>query len=566
MDAPAGRPESETYSIQDLVALVLRGEVRIPAFQGELRWTPDDVLDLLDSVHRGFPIGTLLLWKRPAEAAGLELGPVHVDASAHASALWVVDGQQRLTSLVAVLMCPERVRPEHRLFEVFFDLRPEPPSAGPRPRSRRFVRRPDGGPMPETWLPMRVIVRPETLDGWIDAHLSDKELRRQARSMGTAFRERAVPACVVSTTDEGEVRTIFERTNRVGRRFSTDEVFAALGATRETPADLRALEEALKPLRFGAIGPRWLLGTLFALRGEEVTPLHLRRFRELRASESRSALSDTERALGRAIVFLRRDADVPHVSLLPYRLPLVVLARFFHLFPEPRPRSRALLARWVWAGAASGEHASGRRPLVREALRAVRAEESGAPQDEEESVQRLLAMVSWTPPWKNGLPELGPLRFGTPESRVHLAALASLRPRSLDDGAPLDVGPLLAEHREAALPRIMTVRAGDADGWTGEEARLSDHLANRLIHPPLGNGAPLLQRLHGADDATLRSHGFDEGSVAALRAGDGKSMLALRDAFLRAHVQRHIDRHARWIESRRKSLGAILGRDLGKPS
>jgi hypothetical protein len=50
------------------------------------------VIALFDSIWRGFPIGNLLLWRRPAPAASVQVGPVSIDAPELDSALWVVDG------------------------------------------------------------------------------------------------------------------------------------------------------------------------------------------------------------------------------------------------------------------------------------------------------------------------------------------------------------------------------------------------------------------------------------------------------------------------------------------
>lgn len=546
MSPPPGHPQADTFQIQHLVLSVLRGEVRIPAFQRGFRWNPDDVLDLLDSVYRGFPIGTLLLWKKPAEAAGLDLGPVHIDADAYTDALWVVDGQQRLTSLVAVLACPPHVLPAHHMFEVFFDLSPKQQDSGPHARSGRFVRRQQEGAVPPAWLPMGAIIRPDVLDDWIDTHLVDKDLRKQARQVSTIFREYEVPAYIVTTPDEHVVITMFDRTNNTGRRLEKAEIFNALHARGETPADLRGLAASLAALAFGDIDPKWLLKTLFALRNKDVTQIQAKRFRDLRAEDLRGALDDTERALERTIVFLRRDAGIPHIALLPYRFPLLVLARFFHTHATPSPRSRALLARWVWAGAITGEHRAERIPYVRQALKAIDG-------DEEESVQRLLAMVGWTPPWAGSAIDLSHFRFGTAESRLQLSALASLGPLHLDTATPLDVGPLLTAQRGAAVQHLLPP---DIVAVDGEVFRA--HLANRVIHPPLAEGS-LLTRFVAASDTVLRSHGFDAAAIEALRARSPASLLEAREAFLRAQVQRYLDRHARWSEARRKSLQTIRG-------
>jgi len=555
MSPPPGRPQADTFQIQHIVERVLRGEVRIPPFQRNFRWSTDDVLDLLDSVYRGFPIGTLLLWKKPAEAAGLDLGPVHIDADAYTDALWVVDGQQRLTSLVAVLACPAHVLPANHMFEVFFDLSRKEQTSGPHARSGRFIRRPHDGPVPPAWLPMGAIIRPDTLDDWIDTHLFDKELRKQARLVSTTFREYEVPAYIVTTPDEQVVITMFDRTNNTGRRLEKAEIFNALHAKGETPADLRGLAAGLAALTFGDIDPKWLLKTLFALRNKDVTQIQAKRFRDLRAEDLRGALSDTERALERTIVFLRRDAGIPHIALLPYRFPLLVLARFFHAHASPRPRSRALLARWVWAGAITGEHRAERIPYVRQALKTI-------DDDEEGSVQRLIAMVSWNPPWAGAAIDLSHFRFGTAESRLHLSALAALHPLHLDTATALDVGTLLTAHRGAAVQHLAPPDSFDAfDPRAADSDRFRTHLANRVIHPPLAEGC-LLSRFVAANDSTLRSHGFDAPAIEAIRAGNLAAMLTAREGFLQTHVQRYLDRRARWAEARRKSLQTIVGIEI----
>ncbi|HSG40673.1 MAG TPA: DUF262 domain-containing protein, partial [Thermoanaerobaculia bacterium] len=66
---------------------------------------------LLDSISKGFPIGAFLFWKGPAEAGRVSVGSFTVDAQARPDALWVVDGQQRITTLVdALLKDPELSR------------------------------------------------------------------------------------------------------------------------------------------------------------------------------------------------------------------------------------------------------------------------------------------------------------------------------------------------------------------------------------------------------------------------------------------------------------------------
>jgi uncharacterized protein with ParB-like and HNH nuclease domain len=91
------KPEARTEKVEDLVERVRRGLVRVPRFQRGLKWKSSHVVELFDSLYRGYPIGSLLFYKRSAKADRLALGPRVVEAPETSEAWWVVDGQQRVT-------------------------------------------------------------------------------------------------------------------------------------------------------------------------------------------------------------------------------------------------------------------------------------------------------------------------------------------------------------------------------------------------------------------------------------------------------------------------------------
>lgn len=137
------RPKSESFDIAELVSLAVHGRLRIPRFQRSFVWGAEDVRKLFDSIWRGFPIGTLLLWKRPAGEEQVAFGPFEVQAPAAADEYSVIDGQQRITTLVGSLA--EEAAGVDQVFEVCFDL-----------RNARFVQA-GRRPHPAWWLPLRAV-------------------------------------------------------------------------------------------------------------------------------------------------------------------------------------------------------------------------------------------------------------------------------------------------------------------------------------------------------------------------------------------------------------------------
>src|SRR4051794_820272 len=89
-----------TYSVSLLIESIGRGEVALPDIQRPFVWQASKVRDLLDSMYKGFPVGYLLFWETGAEPGARQIGGGTKDAVPR---LLIVDGQQRLTSLYAVM-------------------------------------------------------------------------------------------------------------------------------------------------------------------------------------------------------------------------------------------------------------------------------------------------------------------------------------------------------------------------------------------------------------------------------------------------------------------------------
>jgi hypothetical protein len=89
-----------TYNLTNLVDNIKRGEIALPDIQRPFVWPASKVRDLFDSMYKGFPVGYLLFWYTGAELGARQIG---TDAKEAVPRLLIVDGQQRLTSLFAVL-------------------------------------------------------------------------------------------------------------------------------------------------------------------------------------------------------------------------------------------------------------------------------------------------------------------------------------------------------------------------------------------------------------------------------------------------------------------------------
>lgn len=90
-----------TLNVNQLIEKIDTGELGLPELQRPFIWKDSKVRDLFDSMMRGYPIGYLMIWECPTLEKKKTIG---IDAHNYESPRQVIiDGQQRLTSLFAVM-------------------------------------------------------------------------------------------------------------------------------------------------------------------------------------------------------------------------------------------------------------------------------------------------------------------------------------------------------------------------------------------------------------------------------------------------------------------------------
>ncbi len=509
--AAVTKPKVDVKQPPELVQLTLDGGIRIPRFQRSFRWEKDDVRKLFDSIFRGYPIGNLLLWRRPASPAHLEIGPLTIDVPDRPDALWVVDGQQRITSLVGALAAPaDTVDPK---FRIYFDLHAQDfVSAGRRER------------IPDHWLPVPVALHNERLLPWLRERpsLTDDEIRL-CDNVATQIREYKIPVYIVEGDDEQALREIFDRLNTFGKRLTRSEVFEALHTVSDQmqPSGLHALGTRVQGFGFGELKEQILMQSVLAVRGGKVDRDFRREFTD---DEDRyQAFRKTEQALGHVVEFLRDEARIPHIRLLPYALFVPVLARFAALYGPPQGRAAELLRRWVWRGSVVGVAPQGNTVGVRRNAGAIY-------DDPVASADRLLRLLP--PGGERWAPDLRQTKLNSAQGKLNVLALIDLEPRVLNTGVLVDLVGILqgGDNPLAPIFHPATIKNA-ANEW------LISSLANRVIHPP--GTHPVL----GNDPDILASQCIDWTS-SEIQAAGPETFLMHRAVHMGATIARIVQRHA----------------------
>ena len=108
--------------IQDLVADVRDGNLLLPELQRSYVWKAPQVRDLFDSLYHEYPSGQLLVWETDDLPYSHPVSVEGMSKNARQPQL-LLDGQQRLTSLTAIMLGrPLKVRGSSRPIDISFNV------------------------------------------------------------------------------------------------------------------------------------------------------------------------------------------------------------------------------------------------------------------------------------------------------------------------------------------------------------------------------------------------------------------------------------------------------------
>ena len=105
------------HPIETLLTWVKSGEIAIPEIQRPFVWEATQVRNLLDSLYQGYPVGYLIAWRNPTVKLK--------DGSTSAGKRILIDGQQRVTALMAALLGTEVLTEDYETVQIRIAFNPQ---------------------------------------------------------------------------------------------------------------------------------------------------------------------------------------------------------------------------------------------------------------------------------------------------------------------------------------------------------------------------------------------------------------------------------------------------------
>ena len=346
-------PEPQTRTFSSLVGEIEKGQIKIPQFQRDFVWTMQKSAGLIDSVIKGYPIGTFILWRTKERLRSVkDIGKQVLPDPEHGELVdYVLDGQQRLTSLFASLRGIVLTREDGReddFSKIFIDLGAE--------ESGQIVITDLEGKNEKSLISILALLTGNfTLLASYPPEYHDKLNTYKSRIESYQYSIILVKDAPIDIATE-----IFTRINVGGKPLSLFEIMVAKTFDHEKNFDLsekfHELIDKLKPFNYETISDATVLQIVSLILSKECKRQVIL---QLKKNEFIDIWEQVIDSIERTVEYFRNSYRIPVSQLLPYNALIVPFSYFFfHHKDKPTGNKQKYLEDFFWRCSLSGRYSS----------------------------------------------------------------------------------------------------------------------------------------------------------------------------------------------------------------
>lgn len=349
------QPIPGTMQYKEFVNDIERGRIKIPQFQREFVWSKTDSAKLLDSVVKGYPIGTFILWKTRETLRSIRnIGGLTLPETPEGELIqYVLDGQQRITSLYVGITGAKITNNDGKIIdyaEIFVDLDANEDEAIvttelDNARLGSFIKVTD------------------LINGGL-SYLTenyDKKYFKKLELYADRFKTYTFSTISVQEAPIDVATEIFTRINIGGKSLSVFEIMVAKTYDAKRDFDLSekfdALIERLESIGYETISSSAVLQAVSVCLVKECTTKHILK---IDRSEFINAWDKVVDAVESTIDYFRTYYRIPVSQLLPYDGLIVPFTYFFYNHKDkPDANQEKYLRDYFWRVCINSRFSSG---------------------------------------------------------------------------------------------------------------------------------------------------------------------------------------------------------------
>jgi hypothetical protein len=265
---------------------------------------------------------------------------------------YVLDGQQRVTSIYAVLsdkieqdVTSSKYNPDLDIFEIYYDF-----------SSKKFITKSELSSTNDFTVLLRNIIDPIKLVDELGA--LNKKYHQDAKELSSVFLNYEIPVVEIKNRTKEEVGVIFERINNTGTKLDVLDLMTAWTWTDNFHLldSLDSLLEELEEKSFGSIDHKLMLQIISGIIiGSTQTENVLR----LTGEAVRDNWEIVKKAVKAAVDFLSTEFKCSSIDFLPFHQQLIPLARFFSTNKRHTSDQIKTLKCFFWRTAFSDRYSTG---------------------------------------------------------------------------------------------------------------------------------------------------------------------------------------------------------------
>jgi len=336
----------DTIYLEDLLEEIANGGYQIPVFQREFVWKTSQILELFDSILKGYPIGSLLFWKTKDYKTKNEIGPYIIKKS-NSDIKYVLDGFQRISTLFGVLMNPKNFPEEinHiklKEFLIFFDIKENNFSKQTRKDNIFSI------PLYKVYDNRELFDFIRQLDKENITEIEKNEYIDNVRNLHDILHKYRLPYVEIKGGDIESSVEIFARLNSTGTEISEDYILSARSYVEMKFNLIDSITEFLNTLNsynFEDLKRDMILKCIYNARGT----FHYDVNREDLLKDNLEYFTQAAYIhIEKTVEFLYKKLFVIDIHLLPYPAQLIFISEYFRLNPDPTVVELQFLKKWFW--------------------------------------------------------------------------------------------------------------------------------------------------------------------------------------------------------------------------
>ena len=346
------QPKTDARKHKELMSGIEDGVIKIPKFQRDFVWPLKDTAKLLDSILKGYPIGTFILWQTQTRMNEIKkLGGFKLpDTPDNMYVEYVLDGQQRITSLFAahkgesITKEDEKKGVDYR--KIYVNLDDEI-----NEEEDQIITAEKVGKKPLLLHDILEAKFGQEKKFREQHNLSDKQLAKIGEYKA-AFETYDFSTILLKKDDINAAIEVFTRINTGGKKLSVFEIMVAKTYDEDKKFDMQEkwnkFIEELGDIGYETISSTIIL-QLLAFQISDTKECKGSVILKLDKQEIIANWDNAIKALKKAIDFFRIHYGIPASKILPYDALLVPFGYFFLKEKiEPNRQQRQYLQGFFW--------------------------------------------------------------------------------------------------------------------------------------------------------------------------------------------------------------------------